>query len=447
MPPVVRLPPGKVMVMPLRTTRSILLPLVLVAGLGASEPTAVLGDEIAAGAGHPRNQYQCDVRAGPEGRHWAVTAKSRTAETETVVLLSADAGATWRAQVVGESSDPDCVFGDDGALHVSVISKRDGDRVGYLRSRDGGTTWDERRALPLAVDHPHLAIDRGADSPRRGAIYVLGRLFSNTGIAVARSLDGGDTWSVSEHGLGPQFDRGFVHNVAVAADGTLLAAIRGKNNIQSQDGSYAGNVVHLACLRSEDGGETLEAVAQGTLENGAATGPGGMFAVSLAHHPYEAGERTYYLTTDKRPAPQPAGLWLRHSDDRGKTWSEPRALHPPLPAGLGVGQADIVANDQGLVCIRFYATISETVGAKDPEYPPYHVYAMASTDGGASFGEPVRLNSQPLPYSPWGYQRRVLGADQNHACALPDGSFLFPWTDTRDRHPDYVVYLRRVRFE
>ncbi|MDA3963239.1 MAG: sialidase family protein [Planctomycetota bacterium] len=421
----------------------------LVTGLRvpASEFTAVLGDEIAAGECHPENQYQCDVRAAPDGRTWAVTAKSKTKETETVVLLSADAGVTWRARVVPQSSDPDCIFAEDGSLHVSVISKRDKDRVGYLRSPDGGLTWDERRTVPCAVDHPHLAVDRGAASERRGAIYLAGRLFSNKGVAVATSLDGGDTWTVTKHDLGAQLNKGFVQNVAVADDGTLLIGIRGKNNILSKNGSYAGNSVHLAVLRSDDGGASLQVVKLGTLDQGANSGPGGMFPVSLALHRLGAGERAYYLTSNKRPAPQPAGLWLRHSDDLGQTWSEPRALHPSLPEGLGVGQADLVTNDQGLVCIRYYATISEVSGEKDPQYPPYYVYAMASADGGMTFSEPVQLNTQALPFSPWGYQRRVLGGDQNFSCALPDGSFLFAWTDTRSKHPNYQIYLRRVRFE
>lgn len=435
--------------MPTRLPRPALTIACLLAALSApaAELTPVLGDEIAAGACHPDNQYQCDVRVGPAGQRWAVTAKSKTQETETVVLVSPDAGASWRATVIPQSGDPDCTFGDDGALHISVISKRDGGALGYLRSLDGGETWDQRRSIPSKVDHPHIAIDRGTTSERRGAIYVVGRMFSNQGIAVARSVDGGDTWAVTSHDLGGQLNQGFVQNVVITDDGTMLVGIRGKNNIRSKDGAYDGNRVHLACLRSEDGGASLTAVDLGTIDSPAKSGPGGMFPVSLALHPYGDGERAYYLTTNQRPAPQPAGLWLRHSDDLGLTWSEPHALHPPLPEGLGVGQADLVTNDAGLVCIRFYATISEVSGDTDPEYPPYHVYAMASADGGLSFAEPVQLNTQPLPYSPWGYQRRVLGADQNFGCALPDGSFLFPWTDTRERHPDYLVYLRRVRFE
>jgi hypothetical protein len=416
--------------------------------LCAQELTPILDVEIPAGLGHAQNQYQCDVRVSPDGMHWAVTAKSRVKERETVLLWSPDAGQTWTATELPDSSDPDCMFAADGSLHVTMIDKRakSDKQLGYLRSVDGGKTWGERLALPTKVDHPHVACDTSAESPRFGSIYVVGRMFSNNGIAIAASPDGGATWSVTTHDCGEQLNKGFVQNVVVSKEGVLLVGMRGKNNIRSREGAYDGSSTTLACVRSEDGGKTVEVVALGTKESPAKAGPGGMFPVSLTVHPWGASERVYFISSALRAAPQPTGLALRHSDDLGKTWSAPRSLHPELPEGLGVGQADLVANTKGVVAIRFYAAIGET-GAENEVLLPYAVYAMASADGGESFGEPILLSPPALPYSPWGYQRRVLGADQNFSAVLPDGSFVFPWTDTRDRHPNYVVYLRRVRFE
>ncbi|MBN2712112.1 MAG: exo-alpha-sialidase [Planctomycetes bacterium] len=436
--------------------------LVLVAGIflclagmaqGASSSAtlrATLGDELAPGLDHKENQYQCDLRADPKGTLWAITAKRKTAEKETIVFLSRDAGRTWKSKVLPDSSDPDCYYDASGGLHVSMINSAAGKKLGYTRSRDGGITWEERRVIPMEVDHPHMMIDLSPESPRCGTIYVAGRLFSNSGIAIARSDDGGDTWVVKQHSLKKGLNAGFVQNVLTSRDGTLLISIRGKNSVRSENGVYAGSSCALACLRSGDGGETLETVELGLREQPADAGPGGMFPVSMAIGPYGKGERLWFIYPCERQAPEPTGLWLLHSDDLGKTWSKPLALHPTLAKGLGVGQAELVANAEGILAVRFYGVGSygRLGDPKDtPPPPPYGVYAIASSDGGATFCEPVSLASKPLPYSPWGYQRRILGHDQNFSWVLPDGTFVFPWTDTRDRHPNYAVYARTVRFQ
>ncbi|HTR56198.1 MAG TPA: sialidase family protein [Kofleriaceae bacterium] len=119
-----------------------------------------------------------------------------------------------------------------GGLSQDVIADMPTTDIQVIRSSDGGTTWsapievasqssvgvpDERTGDGL----PEIAVDRTS-----GAIYVAWEdsSFSNNdhdGIVVARSTDGGLTWSALVQANGAPDVPAFTPQIAVASDGTV----------------------------------------------------------------------------------------------------------------------------------------------------------------------------------------------------------------------------------
>lgn len=105
--------------------------------------------------------------------------------------------------------DPDLAFGADGVLYLGAVtsgaSTLEPTAVVMARSHDGGMTWspfttiEDSGALPeqiYAVDRTVLAADRS----RPGTAYVMymrliPNLPLNNAIVISRTLDGGTTWS------------------------------------------------------------------------------------------------------------------------------------------------------------------------------------------------------------------------------------------------------------
>ncbi|WP_157630405.1 sialidase family protein [Kribbella catacumbae] len=118
--------------------------------------------------------------------------------------------------------------------------------------------------LGLFHDKIQLEVDRGADSPYEGNVYVCWARFTasgpNNGVFLARSSDGGQTFSsqkVSESVHGSQFC-----DIAVTRDGDVYVAWR-QFEFRPNQGQLQGNAV--AWVKSVNGGKsfTKPAVATG----------------------------------------------------------------------------------------------------------------------------------------------------------------------------------------
>jgi hypothetical protein len=117
---------------------------------------------------------------------------------------SADGGVTWEGPV---TVTDDSIFGShnfhalhvgaDGAVYVSWLDGRHGKSAVYLtRSTDGGRTFDPNRRVSIGEACPccRTALASGSD----GTLYIAWRAVlpgSVRDIVVARSTDGGATWS------------------------------------------------------------------------------------------------------------------------------------------------------------------------------------------------------------------------------------------------------------
>ncbi len=416
------------------------------AASAATAPTLSLGPDVDIGSsyGNPTlSQYQSDLRCDPnDARIMAVTCKLETtpsqSENETLCFSTVDGGVTWRSTRQLASSDPDVVFAPDGSLHWTFINNGSGKRLGYRRSLDHGLTWEATRDLSATVDHPHITCDRSG-GPFHGSLYVAGRRFSNDGIAVLRSRDGGGTWQVLHLPLteAPRLRKGFVYGSTVLVNGTLLIPIKTENTIIVTNDRYGGAISEVYMLRSTDGGVTF-APAQliGSKNGPAIQGPGGAFQLAnLVSGPWAGGQRIYLAWSQTRDQ-QPAVLVLSTSDDGGLTWSPLREVLQSAPTGWGVAGASLMCNRAGVLAVQWYS---------EPDFSTFDLYSAVSIDGGVSFTAPLRVSPETSTAPP--SEARVPGQDQVYADAAADGSFRLVWTDARRNAPGYVLHTRTLNVQ
>ncbi len=289
----------------------------------------------------------------------------------------------------------------------------DATHPGYRRSLDGSVGFDARgHAYLVYIAMDDLAF--GSPTTRHGEFVV-------------RSVDGGRTWgapvALSEH---PPTEGGaFDHIPHVCADAAGNVYVLWTRNLDE-----GGDEIYLS--RSSDGGETWSPERLigdgGTVLNALATGDGTIHAVVVAFDPEEprpSWERGWQVT-------------LVSSHDHGQTWSEPlpvtrpgpsRNPHPDLPVGGGHA---------------FPRAFGFPVLAFDPRGDGRHylvwgdyregdrdVFCVASGDGGRTWGEPVRVNDDPVGN----------GADQltQHAAVDPVTGDLYVQFYDRRADPDNVL--------
>ncbi len=118
-------------------------------------------------------------------------------------FYSFDTGETWQGKVQGvaggNSGDPAVAMGWNGRWYVNYISNPGGQGIAY--SDNQGASWTARTIAPNPgdlADKNHLWIDNSLSSPYEGYLYNMWSDFGgpyDTEIVVSRSTNDGDTWS------------------------------------------------------------------------------------------------------------------------------------------------------------------------------------------------------------------------------------------------------------
>lgn len=121
-------------------------------------------------------------------------------------FLSSDAGTTWGGSVQGaggnNSGDPTTCIGLNGRYYVGYIHINGGQGISY--SDDQGLTWtavlvaDAPGGWGSMLDKNHMWIDNSPVSPYEGNLYDAWTNFggsNNNEIEISRSTDDGATWS------------------------------------------------------------------------------------------------------------------------------------------------------------------------------------------------------------------------------------------------------------
>ncbi|MBN3034247.1 MAG: T9SS type A sorting domain-containing protein [Bacteroidales bacterium] len=120
-------------------------------------------------------------------------------------FISDDGGSNWGGSHLGaggsNSGDPTTAISLDGRMYVGFINNSYGQSVAY--STDGGLTWTSKLVANATggggiLDKNHLWIDNSPVSPHAGNLYDAWTDFGgsiNDDIGLSRSTDGGLTWS------------------------------------------------------------------------------------------------------------------------------------------------------------------------------------------------------------------------------------------------------------
>jgi HYR domain len=286
----------------------------------------------------------------------------------TQVGWSIDGGLNWTSQNegpggVGNNGDPATAIDRAGRFYVGYIT--DGGGQGVSFSTDTGTTWthvtvaaDPPSALDL-LDKNHFAVDNVATSTFVGRAYsawteFIGGGANDNDIVVSRSLDGGATWSavvnVSNGIAAGSHNQGV--NLQTGPNGELYAA-------WAVYDAFPANETAIGFNRSLDGGVTW------TGESRIITNIRGIRNTPL---PNTTIRRNSFPTmaVDVSGGPRNGSLYV--------VWT-----NVGVP-GVNTGDAD--------------------------------VYLIRSTDGGATWSTPVRVNNDATTNSqwfPWVTSDRVTG--------------------------------------
>ncbi|MGH3462466.1 MAG: sialidase family protein [Kribbellaceae bacterium] len=252
--------------------------------------------------------------------------------------------------------------------------------------------------LGLFHDKIQLEVDRGADSPFAGNVYVCWSRFTasgpNNGVFLARSEDGGQTFrsqKVSESVHGSQFC-----DIAVTRDGDVYVAWR-QFEFRPDSGQMQGNGV--AWVKSTNGGRAFSKPQIATGFIGWDPGDQTVNAPAYGQAKYDA-----CLVGDTGPgacaSPEPRAfardcgdgpLACRSGYVFHRANTQVRITADPTTAG----DADdvFVVYDASVPGSQVptgttYGTISEGVGSQAA------VYLVKTTNGGTSWSAPARIDPQ-----------------------------------------------------
>lgn len=395
--------------------------LVAAVGLGASAPSVATEVRVVplTTPGAP-NTAEVAVAIDPTNRDHIVVStyqvnRPGATRVSNVLFVSRDGGRTWQEELAANperrssQGDDAVVFGADGTLLHSYISF-DGLRVArpalarngiFVRRRDAATGgWeapvaviDHRNTVAPFEDKPWPGVDRGAQSPRRGHVYVAWTRFDEyntprpdcrSEIHVSRSTDNGRSFSVPlriSDRVGTCLDDDDTVEGAVPAvgpDGELYVAWSGP----------AGLVVD----RSDDGGVTFGD------DRHVSQIPGG-WDIDIPGLSRSNGMPVTVVdgtTGPRRGTVSIAWVDARHGDpdvfvasssDRGQTWRTPVRINADA-IGNGVAQFFVwLAQDASTG--HLHVVYHERVSASGTET---RVVMARSEDGGRTWvGVPVPL--------------------------------------------------------
>lgn len=320
-----------------------------------------------------------------------------------------------------EPSDFFIAKSSDGGCHYTVLSKVNGDAKGIFDDKDA------------------IAADANPNSPFRDNVYAAwvklpGRSLANQ-VLFGRSTDGGATWSKPLHLSSADSTADTLRSgaaVQVGPDGTVYVIWVNTKTSPAKPASIQMTI-------SRDGGATFlpggREITVATVTDDGLLLPGTSFRQGVRIFPSFtiAPNGTLHVS------------WVNHtnghavvlattSTDGGLTWSA------PVVAGNVSGRsaifASVSADPSNNVNLVFQALDDRPAGTKPGAgVVAYDTYFTQSTNGGTSFGNPVKLStasSDPNGSSTNGLTAQFIG-DYITAVSDSRGRRIFGvWTDSRN---------------
>lgn len=290
------------------------------------------------------------IAVDPRDDRNVVAAWIQGANEAVAFAVSSDRGATWKSGLVpgitrcgGGSDDlmafnPSLAFGEDGVLYLAATRSNDRfpqpgsavTRIAVARSLDGGRSWTTTQvpASELANDYPVVAA-----LPGDGRAAVVWKKSGGMGevTLLSRTRDGGRSWSPPETVRASSPERLAGSRLHALRDGTLLLVTSERStaavvaSMLTGERMYRG-AVEVTVSRLRPGAVGWETVRVFDLGRAWTHAVGFMGLASAVDD-----EGVLHLAL---PYPSIDGVRLRHvsTADGGSTWSDAKTV-AELPAG------------------------------------------------------------------------------------------------------------------
>ncbi len=376
----------------------------------------------------------------------------------TVMYRSHDGGKSWAKvvlpEVMGHKSgdrggDPVVVFNKNGDAYLEQDTTDNGKMVNTIfRSTDGGRNWAVIGTFP-ATDHIMWTGNTSAD-PADGRVYGLG--------IDAVPIEGGEPgraeYKIILHKIdGENLTRREITNTTEIAELTKTKDNIGMNSVDFQMVSRSGKLFMVMhswsndstvdnpkfelrkrwIITSDDRGQTnakprmlVKADGSDLLHGIGSSRPG--FAIDNTTGPF--ANRLYTVFMDAPAKEGPWGLYLSHSDDEGRTWSDPVLIERQQLVSWQEDKNEaypgVSVNNRGVVVIHWFRDRlgpdkKNWQGKMQPSVLSQRM-ATASLDGGKTFLPVVALSRKVAEQNSGDYIGIASGSDgRTHAL----------WTDMR----------------
>ncbi len=360
-----------------------------------------------------------------------------TATKEVWEYASTDGGLTWanvHAPIIGthanRQSDPVNIFRDDGVAYACYLGYNDS--AGYTdtgiyvaRSTDGGFTWNNT-VLPVnegsgySTDKQWLAVDNNPTSPYYHRMYLSWTEFGGCSACIhfVYSTDGGLTWSPQTFQLSTGGNQQFSMPTVLANGNVFINWANGAN---------------IAYRISTDGGVTFSTQTNAGTMNTNLAMSGRNWRISAI--PVAAADRStpgnLVITWNdgRNNAANGVDIYYIRSTNGGTVWSAPARLNDD-PAALVRHQAEpwVTTSPDGTFHAIWYDEREDATASII-----FHIYYTQSTDAGATWQPDVRISDATSDLNvgiPQGSGWNGAAGDYINVSAT-DTDIYGVWTDTR----------------
>jgi hypothetical protein len=288
-------------------------------------------------------------------------------------------------------------FGDNVVVafndSTGFVTSRSG--MGWSHSSDGGASFTDLGALPVNPATQTNLGDPGIVVNRGGVFYASYLLFDaarptgfrNT-VGVSKSTDGGFTWSspvgLPAFGIANNFlDKSFIATDATggASDGHLYVTF-------TNFSPGSAGTLPIMFSRSTDGGLTFSAPIQLSLA----------MTQNQGSEPVVGPKGEIYVAWFQFSGPQGSGIVEAKSTDGGLTFGAPVFVASATAIGFNGGSllGNFRVNSFPRIDVdpstgNVYITYASGLGNGDSG----DVFFVRSTNGGATWSAPVRVNDEP----------------------------------------------------